>query len=202
MDFFNLTRYTKAMIQSVVLLGIKHSGKTTQGRLLSGGLSCDFVDTDEKIAEMTGRTARQIFSESGAAAFMTAEENACRSIAALYDGRRAVIATGGGICDNAPALYELRPLGRFVFLRIAEAAAADRIIRGAVRLPDGGWRNLPAYIAEKNPCGEDDVRRIFHGFYAARDAAYARIADLTVLMEDRPAQENFRELSEALERRG
>ena len=36
------------MNKSIILLGIKHSGKSTQGLLLSKELNCPWVDIDEK----------------------------------------------------------------------------------------------------------------------------------------------------------
>ena len=41
------------MNKSIILLGIKHSGKSTQGLLLSKELNCPWVDIDEKITELT-----------------------------------------------------------------------------------------------------------------------------------------------------
>ena len=63
-----------------ILTGIKHCGKSTQGKILSENLNIPFYDTDDVIEEMTGLTARQIFSEKGEGAFKNAEAEACKFI--------------------------------------------------------------------------------------------------------------------------
>ena len=92
------------MNKSIILLGIKHSGKSTQGLLLSKELNCPWVDIDEKITELTGKTPREIYNQQGAAGFMQAEEEACSKIIDEFKNQKIIISTGGGICDNAPAL--------------------------------------------------------------------------------------------------
>ena len=39
--------------KSIILVGIKHCGKSTQGKALSKKLSFDFYDTDSVIEELT-----------------------------------------------------------------------------------------------------------------------------------------------------
>ena len=166
--------------ESIILLGIKHSGKTTHGKLLAGHYALPFIDTDFVVEKMTGKSPRVLYSEKGSSSFMIAEENACRKTAELLEGKAAVIATGGGICGNPPALMFLRPLGKFVYLYIPENIAADRIFAKASKTHSGKWENLPAYIAEKEPETEEDCREIFHRFYIERSNIYSGIADCTV----------------------
>lgn len=177
---------------SIILMGIKHCGKSTQGKLIASKLDLAFYDTDDVIAALTGKSARDIFSGQGEAAFKDAEICACRHVAGIVkkDGGRAVIATGGGICNNAPALEVLRPLGTFVFLIAPEQVAADRILKEARTQPDGTPENLPAYIAKRNPRSMDEARRMFHEFYEERTRLYAGIADCSVRMENDSKQAN------------
>ncbi|MBQ6568578.1 MAG: hypothetical protein IJR93_06970 [Treponema sp.] len=176
----------------IILMGIKHCGKSTQARLLSRELGAASYDTDDIIGDMTGKSPREIYREGGKEAFMAAETAACRQLAARLteSGERAVIATGGGICCNEEALAALRPLGKFVFLNAPEKAAADRIIREARELEGGGFENLPAYIASKGPRTILEVRSIFHAFYSERSALYSRAADITVDMGRAGKEEN------------
>ena len=67
-------------MKSIVLMGIKHCGKSTQGKILAKKLELPFFDTDSLIEEMNGMTCRQIYSEKGEAAFKTAEYQACKKI--------------------------------------------------------------------------------------------------------------------------
>ncbi|MFA6856661.1 MAG: shikimate kinase [Treponema sp.] len=181
-----------------ILFGIKHSGKSTQGQLLADRLECVFFDTDTVITEQTGLSPRSIYASQGPSGFMLAEEKACSILAEKYTGKKLVISTGGGICDNAPALCILRSMGVFIFLEVPECVAADRIIRKMTKLSDGTFENLPAYIAKKNPDTENDVRTIFHDFYTSRTATYRTIADVTVKLEDAPKNYNLEHILKSL----
>ena len=196
--------------KAIILLGIKHSGKSTQGELLANRTGCPFVDIDTVITEMTGKTPRELYNENGPAGFMEAEENACIQTAQKYKNTAVVIATGGGICENAPALdfvrrllvepalEELRQLGEFVFINVEENIAAGRILKKAEQNEDGTWKNLPAYIAKENPKTEAEIRKLFHTFYEKRTETYKQIADITIDTKDKTKQENARFIAETL----
>ena len=83
-------------MKSVILLGIKHCGKSSQSVLLGKKLDFDTYDTDQVIVDMTGKSAREIYTESGEEAFKTAEAAACTFVSDKIAGcgRSAVIATG------------------------------------------------------------------------------------------------------------
>ena len=155
---------------SIILIGIKHSGKTSLGKQLAEHYGLPFVDVDFVIEKMTGKPPRQLY----------AEENACRKAAELIADKNAVIATGGGICDNPPALTFLRPLGKFVYLCVEEKIAADRIMAKVKKLSSGVWQGLPAYIAARSPETEAECRAIFHTYFIERTAIYAGIAERAV----------------------
>jgi len=186
--------------KSIILLGIKHSGKSTQGKLAAKHFECDFFDTDDEITRITGKTPRQIYTESGQEAFLKAEEEACRTLAEnTKNGKRVVIATGGGICNNKAALEELHKIGIFVFLDSDEETACSRIVREIKYGEDGSMTNLPAYIAKENPSDITDVRKIFHGFYTERQKIYKSICDISVkLARSATKQENCEKIISAV----
>lgn len=239
-------RYSKGMkrpARSIILCGIKHCGKSTQGKRIAAALGLDFYDTDDLIFEQTGMDARTIYKSQGKEAFMQAELRACEHLrdilaecqqaqdaatvaslktvaqsealqaqevgAASSDEnssqdqksppakKLAVIATGGGICENEPAVAILKKLGTIVYLEVQEITAADRIIREARFLPDGRIENLPAYIANKNPADKKEVRAIFHDFYEERTKKYRSLADITVQMQGSRSQ-NAKKILSAL----
>ena len=45
-------------------------------------------------------------------------------------------------------------------------------------------KNLPAYIANKNPKNVQDVRSIFHDFYEERKKIYEDLCDISVRLEN------------------
>lgn len=180
-----------------VLMGIKHSGKTTLGAMLSHKLKVQLFDTDEIIAINYKMSVRSLYNIKGLAEFMQAEEKVCAFLQDKVQGKQCVIATGGGVCDNAPALNCLRTLGKFVFFKAPESVAINRILSSAEFTP-AGIKNLPAFIAAKNPKNEDAVRSIFHDFYEERTRCYCLIADVIIPLEDAAPDVNFSKVIEAL----
>ena len=181
-------RYTKGMKKSlrpIILCGIKHCGKSTQAKLIASAIGAAVYDTDDLIYDQTGMDARTIYKSQGKDAFMQEELKACEFLRDTLQGKgsQAVLATGGGICQNDPAMQILKALGSIVYLEIDEKSAADRIMREARFLPDGRIENLPAYIAAKNPSDEAQARAIFHDFYLERTQKYKSLADVSVKMQ-------------------
>lgn len=187
--------------KAIILMGIKHCGKSTQGRLLSQYLDCPFYDTDDLITARTGKTPRALYVQDGVSAFMQAEAEACQQLATIVGSEEytgCVIATGGGICNNQAAIDILSRIGVCIFLRADEKLAADRIVREAHVTADGTLQNLPAYIAKENPQSLDDVRAAFHRFYEDRVAVYKKICSVSVVMQPVPAEQNMHRIISAV----
>ena len=191
-------------MSSIILLGIKHCGKTTQGKLLSKHFSCPFFDTDDEVTALTGKTPRELYSELGKDAFLEAEKNACKRLAEkLSASERAVIATGGGICNNPDALADLHKIGTFLFLNADEKTASDRIVREIAYDAVGSMKNLPAYIAKENPKNVQDVRAIFHNFYIERQKLYQAVCDIEIKLEHSASKsENTKKILACIEADG
>lgn len=190
--------------KTIALMGIKHCGKSTQGKILAKKMGSDFYDTDEVIAEQTGKSPRQIYTESGEEGFKNAEKNACQFVAEKIISSKApaVIATGGGICNNSFALVELKKVSTFVFLNSQEKIAAKRILSEVKIEEDGSLSNMPAYIAKKNPHSLSEVRSIFHEFFEERVRMYKGIADFSVTMKNASKSINTEQILAALKNKG
>lgn len=186
--------------KSVVLLGIKHSGKTTQGKALSSAYKCPFYDTDSVIHELIGKSPRKIYNDEGKDSFLGAEKVACRHLKSIMNEKKIIIATGGGICDNREALEFLTGDAVFVYLSVDENTAVERIIREAET--DGekiiNQNSIPSYIAKKNPQTVSELRTVFHTFYIERTKKYELLADITIEQNDFPVKENTKKIIAAL----
>ena len=180
-----------------ILLGLKHSGKTTQGKMLAKKLSYPFVDIDETMAKKTEMSARDIYEKFGPAKFLEIEEQLCEVLGKECQGKKIVVSTGGGICDNATAITHLRDLGTFVFLAVPEAVAFNRIMNEAIE-KEGKIDGLPYYLAKKKPKNRAQAEKLFHENFIDRDEAYRKIADIIVTLDDVSADENFSVLCETL----
>lgn len=186
---------------SIILMGIKHCGKSTQGRIISKKLSVPFFDTDDVVFEMTGKTPRQIYTELGNEGFQEAEEKACLFLLEKINSsaeKNAVIATGGGICGNKKALDVLKKIGTFVFLRTPERIASFRVLREISVAQDGTLLNVPAFIAKKNPRSVADAKKIFHDFFIERECIYEQLADVVIDMSNSSKEANAAKIIESV----
>ena len=186
---------------SIILMGIKHCGKSTQGRIISKKLSVPFFDTDDVIFEMTGKTPRQIYTELGNEGFQEAEEKACSFLLEKINSsaeKNAVIATGGGICGNKKALDVLKKIGTFVFLKTPERIASFRVLREISVAQDGTILNVPAFIAKKNPRSVADAKKIFHDFFIERECIYEQLADVVIDMSSSFKEANAAKIIESV----
>ena len=186
---------------SIILMGIKHCGKSTQGRIISKKLSVPFFDTDDVIFEMTGKTPRQIYTELGNEGFQEAEEKACSFLLEKINSsaeKNAVIATGGGICGNKKALDVLKKIGTFVFLKTPERIASFRVLREISVAQDGTILNVPAFIAKKNPRSVADAKKIFHDFFIERECIYEQLADVVIDMSSSSKEANAAKIIESV----
>ncbi|WP_288983715.1 shikimate kinase [uncultured Treponema sp.] len=186
---------------SIILMGIKHCGKSTQGRIISKKLSVPFFDTDDVVFEMTGKTPRQIYTELGNEGFQEAEEKACLFLLEKINSsaeKNAVIATGGGICGNKKALDVLKKIGTFVFLKTPERIASFRVLREISVAQDGTLLNVPAFIAKKNPRSVADAKKIFHDFFIERECIYEQLADVVIDMSSSSKEANAAKIIESV----
>ena len=188
----------EGMNNSVVLMGCKHCGKTTQGKHLAEKLGVPFFDTDEEISRIRGVNFRELYKTKGVAEFTLAEEEACSAIIKDNAGQKLVIATGGGICDNPPALQALRDCGTFVFLRLDIKHSVSRIMAKIEETETGNFTNVPAYVMNENPASLKQIEDILVKKFEARYQQYQAIADVIVDIKNAPIEENFKTLLGAL----
>jgi shikimate kinase len=183
----------------IFITGPKHSGKTAAGVSLAELLGAEFVDLDELVERQTGKSPRSLFKE-GPELFRQAETRALASLMPASPPGTAgpgqggaparVVATGGGLVDNAGALkLLLRPefSGKdtaIVCLEVSADTAWERI-RGAARVR-GEW---PAFLNVENP------RETNVAFHERRSAAYREIASLTVNGEGKSPEAIAREIA-------
>ena len=96
----------RSQMKNTVLIGMPGCGKSTLGRLLAERCGKGFVDADEKIVELAGKSIPEIFAEDGEEVFREWETKA---LAELGKQSGLVIATGGGCVTrerNYPLLHQ------------------------------------------------------------------------------------------------
>ncbi|MFW5801291.1 MAG: shikimate kinase [Spirochaeta sp.] len=155
---------------TIILLGMKHVGKTTLGQQFASRHQLSWIDMDEVIVDMArgsyhieARSARDVYLTQGKEGFQEIETAAAKYLR-VYCSRNQIIATGGGIADNPGAMLELTNTGIQIYLREHEDILFPRIMA----------RGLPPFLDPKDP------RASFAELYRSRDAVYRAAADICV----------------------
>lgn len=149
----------------IVLGGIKHTGKSTVGRMLSKEMGLPFHDLDDLILKILPFkwSVRKWFREKGADAFKKKEVEALRTY--FNDSDREtlrILSLGGGTFENSDALKLLKKSEAVIFiLDEEEEILFERIIR----------KGVPPFLDEDNP------RASFSELYKARRATLLEQGD-------------------------
>lgn len=114
----------RRQMENIVLIGMPGCGKSTIGRQLAEITGKEFVDADEKIAQLAGKSIPEIFAKDGEEVFRSFETKALEEL-----GKRSglVIATGGGCVTKARNYPLLHQNGTIIWLK-----------RGLDQLPTDG----------------------------------------------------------------
>ena len=83
---------------AITLTGFMACGKTTTGKLLSGGLNCDFIDLDEFIENAESQKIVEIFERFGESRFREIEKESLIKVfeARNENGKKLILSAGGG----------------------------------------------------------------------------------------------------------
>ncbi len=157
---------------NVVLIGMKHCGKSTIGAALAERLDCAFYDVDQMIAEThaceTGEhlDVREIFTRHGEEHFHRIEGHVVCELYLKLDrpGNCSVVALGGRTAVNATVCSLLKAIGLTVYLRVPAIEIYTRIERSG----------LPPFLDEGDPAGS------FVKLYEQREPKYRELADVVV----------------------
>ncbi len=113
---------------SIAIIGAPGAGKTSVGRELAHLLGKDFIDVDERIEEVVGKSIRHIFAEDGEEHFRALEESATLELLETD----AVVALGGGAVTNR-AVRDALHGHDVIWLHVTLARAARRAGMNTVR---------------------------------------------------------------------
>jgi len=182
--------------KTVYLMGMKHSGKSTLGRLLAARWEVRFVDLDDwmvaRFRAAHGYTEsepspgiRSVYRSLGAAGFRQLEAETAGSLHSQLTkaGESAVIALGGGTIENEQAMDTLATNGTFVYLEEDAEVLFRRIERGGV----------PPFLAGPDPHAK------FLDLYATRTSLYRQKASIAIPLAGLPVEAAFNRLQQLLE---
>ena len=108
----------------IVLVGLPGAGKSTVGPLVAAALGWEFVDLDDEIVRLAGRTVAEIFSAEGEAGFRARERAATE---ALANRGPVVLSPGGGWALDPANRVALGEGASVVYLEVSPMVAAARM---------------------------------------------------------------------------
>jgi shikimate kinase len=145
-----------AAVRAVFLVGFMGAGKTSVGRALGGHLAWHFVDLDDRIRSLEGRSIPEIFQNGGEARFRELERAALRDVLAeIKSGPPLIVALGGGAFAQ-PEIVAL----------LAESKSITIFLDAP---PDELWRRCNADRTQR-PLRRNEAE--FHQLYDARRPLY------------------------------
>jgi len=134
-----------------VLVGLPGTGKSTVGAELARRLRVAFADSDELIAQQTGRSVGEIFRHQGEPAFRQLEADMIAEALGGFDG---VLALGGGAVTTDSVRQDLLACGVPVVLLTAGREELLGRLAGSATRPllagDAGAR-LAELAEEREP---------------------------------------------------
>lgn len=169
-------------MQNLALIGFMGTGKSSVGRLLARELHFDFVDTDHRIEERTGKRISEIFAQEGEAAFRELER---KMVCELEQRKDMVIATGGGLPANQANLDSLKTHALVVCLWASPESIWQRVrhhshrpllespdpkarIRELLDKREGYYRQADVLINTDSRTVHEVAQNILHQFQMAR----------------------------------
>ena len=117
-------------MKNIILTGFMGTGKTTVGKELAKKLSRNFIDMDERIEYLAGKSVAKIFSEDGESIFRRMESNLCAELSKQQD---LVIAAGGGALVNPDNKMLLEENGILICLDCNIDELVKRLDKGTDR---------------------------------------------------------------------
>jgi shikimate kinase len=145
--------------KNIVLTGFMGAGKSTVGRRLAKRLGLEFVDTDELIEALAGKSVKDIFKADGEGRFREYERDVLKTLAESAGSGRAgmVVSTGGGIIKDPVNRTNLKRIGLVVWLKVSLDDAVKRTTRGGRMdeerplLANGGKEAAGKLLLEREP---------------------------------------------------
>jgi len=176
-------------VTNFIFSGLKHSGKSTHGRLFAESRGLSFFDLDDLIedkyfSEFSERlNCRQIFIKHGEDFFRTFEIRILEEFLSGCDEEPFVLALGGGVAYTPENMLQAcSAKAVLVYMKAPVDVLLKRILE----------KGIPPFISEDNP--EEDFRKI----YRERSEAQENSAAIVIEVSDREIETTQQTVQEKL----
>ena len=177
----------KKFKKKIVLMGIKHCGKSTLGKMLAKYQNIDFFDIDEFIVQNYNQkqdlSVREIFIKEGEKNFREIEaKSICILNKQIKSKTNAVIALGGSTIENEQAIECVAVSANMVYLKEMADTLYNRIIKNGI----------PPFFDKNDPYNS------FLKIYDYRSKLYEKRADITINLNELDINNAFNKLLKTL----
>ena len=115
-------------MKNIILTGFAGTGKTVVGREVAAMLGWVFVDTDDVLVRLAGKSVEAVFADDGEGAFRELESKA---LAEVCNDEKQVISTGGGMVIDPANQSLMRESGFVVCLEASPETIIQRLFSAA-----------------------------------------------------------------------
>ncbi|MEI6567402.1 MAG: shikimate kinase [Verrucomicrobiota bacterium] len=179
--------------RNLSLIGFMGTGKSSVGRVVAGLLGFEFLDTDQEIEGLSGKSVSAIFEQHGEPTFREWERQICGM---LEEKSGVVIATGGGlpiqeqnleslkrhslvICLWATPSTILERVGGHVHRPLLMDANRDEKIRTLLSQRESHYRKADVLVNTEMRSMTEVAQQVLHQFQAVRKLPPADAPDST-----------------------
>jgi len=166
---------------SIALIGFMATGKSTIGKTLADYLGDDyrFIETDQLIVEIAGKSIPSIFTEEGEEKFRKYEMIVCGKASKL---KNVVISCGGGAVLNRANIKKLKKNCHIVLLKTTVEEIYNRVLKN-------GKKTRPLI---NNEYPKEEIERILN----YREEFYETAAEIIINTKDKSIEEIVNEIIE------
>ena len=172
---------------NLYLVGMMGAGKSAVGRPLASALGYRFLDADQAIVQVAGRSIPDLFASDGEAGFRQLETEVLTGIANWHS---LVVATGGGVVLK-PENWGVMRQGVVIWLDAPEEVLLARLAADPTRRPllatDDPAARLRELLAQRRPLYAQADLRVGQGEESAAEVADGVLAALPGILRERPA---------------
>ncbi len=172
-----------APTSSLILIGMKHCGKSSLGAMIADAYALPFYDLDDFVlrhARAAGYpSVRELYRSAGREKFQEYERAAAEELAMFLDRFSLVAALGGGTVENEEAMNLLHERAILLYLEVEEGELFRRIRRSGI----------PPFLLGNRP-----PRELFTELYERRTRLFTHWADEVLDLPVQSIEKNFTRL--------
>lgn len=182
---------------NIFFVGLTGTGKTSIGWALSKEIGWGFLDLDQLIEKMNGRTISKIFSQDGEPAFEIVELQAVKSLTGL---RNHVVSLGGGTVMRDKNWELIKAMGMTVWIKGSPVQVAKRLSNNSTELEK---RPLLARFSEIDDPDEryQKVKNEIENMLAVRSSRYSE-CDFEIDLSHAAVDSSVKQVKELLRSQG